>query len=130
MHMPLERSAWHWGRSISGLRLGLRAGRRLAGHGMDVVAALLNESPSPRQVAGNFRLQISSSSGPPEVVMGPRSIDSIALTPGEQVEFAIWRLSDDTFTPGHYVVAVTYEAAGLQPIHSETVDVSIGTGQA
>ena len=93
---------------------------------MDVVAALLNESPTLRQVEGNFRLQITSSSGPPEVIMGPRSRESIALPPGEEVAFAIWRLSDDTFNPGHYVVAVTYEPAGLQPIDSGTLDVSIG----
>jgi hypothetical protein len=93
---------------------------------MDVVAALLNESATLRQVAGNFRLQISSSSGPPEVIMGPRSTESIALTPGEEVQFAIWRLGSDTFNPGHYVVAVTYEPAGLQPIQSGTLGVAIG----
>jgi hypothetical protein len=93
---------------------------------MDVVAALLTESPTPRQVGGNFRLQMSSSSGPPEVILGPRFPGSIALTPGEEVEFAIWRLSDDAFNPGHYLVAVTYEPEGLQPIQSGTLDVSIG----
>lgn len=122
----MEPTAWQWGGSISGLRLGLRAGRRLAGRGMDVVAALLNETPTLRRVGGNFRLQISSSSGPPEVIMGPRSRETIALTPGEEVEFAIWRLSNETFNPGHYLVAVTYEPAGLRPIHSGTLDVSIG----
>ena len=126
MNRPPEETAWHWGWSISGLRLGLRVGRRLAGRGMDVVAALLNESPTLRQVQGNFRLQIASSGGPPEVIMGPRSTDSVALIPGEEVEFAIWRLSDETFEPGRYVVSVTYEAAGLQPIDSGTLDVSIG----
>ena len=93
---------------------------------MDVVAALMNESPTLRQVEGNFRLQISSSGGPPEVIMGPRSTESIALTPGDHVEFAVWRLSDDTFNPGNYVVAVTYEPAGLQPVQSGNLDVSIG----
>ena len=58
--------------------------------------------------------------------MGPRSRESIALTPGQQVEFAVWRLSDDTFDPGRYLVAVTYEPAGLQPIQSGALDVSIG----
>jgi hypothetical protein len=93
---------------------------------MDVVAGLLNESATLRQVGGNFRLQISSSTGPPEVIMGPRSRELIALAPGKEVQFAIWRLSDDTFNPGHYVVAVTYEPAGLQPIQSGTLDISIG----
>ena len=125
MHRPLE-TEWHWGRSISGLRLGLRAGRRLPGRGMDVVAALLNESSTQRQIDGNFRLQLSSSIGPPEVIMGPRHPGSIGLTPGEEVEFAIWRLSDDTFNAGRYRVAVTYEPAGLQPIQSGTLDVPIG----
>lgn len=125
MHSPLERTEWHWGRSISGLRLGLRAARKWAG-GMDVVAAVLNESPTLRQLGGNFRLQISSSNGPPEVIVGPRSTESIPLTPGEEVAFATWRLSEDTFNPGHYLVAVIYEPVGLQPIQSGTLDVTIG----
>ncbi len=58
--------------------------------------------------------------------MGPRRAGLVDLAPGEVVEFAIWRLGDDTFKPDHYVVSVTYEPAGLQPIDSGTLDVSIG----
>jgi hypothetical protein len=111
-----------WGHMESGLRLGLRATKPIAGGGVDVVAAVENKSDQPHFFGGDFSLQID---GQPDIMSGPRSGEPIPIIPGETLEFASWRLDEETLGPGGHVVVVVYEPEGGHPIASGKVEVSI-----
>lgn len=120
-----EQELWRWGPTEHGLRVGLRAESREGDHGTDVVAAVVNESDDAHYLGGDFDLLIRSLDGQPNIVGGPRSGEAIPITPGEELEFASWRLSEDTLEPGTYVCVLIYRPEKGPPVQSGEVAVSV-----
>jgi hypothetical protein len=120
-----EQGLSQWGPSEHGLRLGLRAEPRESDRGTDVVAVVINESEEPHYLGGDFDLLVRSRDGRRSVVGGPRSGERIPITPGDEFEFASWRLSEETIEPGSYVCVLIYHPEKGSPVQSGEVAVSV-----
>ena len=126
MFKPVEDGSWQWGREDSGLTVGLRLNRRSTGGGIDIVGAALNKSHKPHYLSGEYSLQVKSVDGQPNIIGGPRSGEPIPITPGQEVEFASWRLREDALEPGHYSFVLIYRSESGHQIESGKVDLSVG----
>ena len=117
--------AYHWGKPLSGLRVGLRAENPGSRDGIEVVGVARNDSTSVRYLGPEFNLYIKSDRGHFDSVGGPRSAEPIPLTPGEEIEFANWRLSPRTVTPGRYTCVLVYEPEHGSQLASGEIEVSV-----
>ena len=115
-------SEWHWGEAHSGWRFGLRAQVHAAAPVVDLVAIARNEAGQEQGLSGSFFLQIASNGVQEEFRGGPRSGAPVPFAPGEEMEFASWRITTSDLDPGRHACVLVYEMDPESTIHSGSVE--------